>query len=88
MWLDSPISFSHYYRSIFIQYGDTRLMSSPVPLFQCQQTWYHEGPTTLKEARLWLARYSLPRYSLILMLDHSYHDDNDSFKGCFAAKSY
>ncbi|CAB1318693.1 unnamed protein product [Coregonus sp. 'balchen'] len=28
---------------------------------ECQQTWYHEGPTTLKEARLWLARYSLPR---------------------------
>ncbi|XP_066569436.1 U4/U6 small nuclear ribonucleoprotein Prp4 [Amia ocellicauda] len=26
-----------------------------------QQTWYHEGPSTLKEARLWLARYSLPR---------------------------
>ncbi|XP_006640552.1 U4/U6 small nuclear ribonucleoprotein Prp4 [Lepisosteus oculatus] len=26
-----------------------------------QQTWYHEGPGSLKEARLWLARYSLPR---------------------------
>uniref|UniRef100_A0A147AL31 U4/U6 small nuclear ribonucleoprotein Prp4 n=1 Tax=Fundulus heteroclitus TaxID=8078 RepID=A0A147AL31_FUNHE len=26
-----------------------------------QQTWYHEGPASLKEARLWLARYSLPR---------------------------
>ncbi|KAM6985557.1 U4/U6 small nuclear ribonucleoprotein Prp4 [Aplochiton taeniatus] len=26
-----------------------------------QQTWYHEGPNTLKEARLWLAKYSLPR---------------------------
>uniref|UniRef100_W5KH70 Pre-mRNA splicing tri-snRNP complex factor PRPF4 n=1 Tax=Astyanax mexicanus TaxID=7994 RepID=W5KH70_ASTMX len=26
-----------------------------------QQTWYHEGPDTLKEARLWLAKYSLPR---------------------------
>uniref|UniRef100_A0AAY4DZR3 Pre-mRNA processing factor 4 (PRP4)-like domain-containing protein n=1 Tax=Denticeps clupeoides TaxID=299321 RepID=A0AAY4DZR3_9TELE len=25
------------------------------------QTWYHEGPASLKEARLWLARYSLPR---------------------------
>ncbi|XP_023674390.1 U4/U6 small nuclear ribonucleoprotein Prp4 [Paramormyrops kingsleyae] len=31
-----------------------------------QQTWYHEGPTTLKEARLWLARYSLPRATLRL----------------------
>uniref|UniRef100_A0A6Q2ZLG0 Pre-mRNA processing factor 4 (PRP4)-like domain-containing protein n=1 Tax=Esox lucius TaxID=8010 RepID=A0A6Q2ZLG0_ESOLU len=28
---------------------------------ECQQTWYHEGPSTLKEARLWLAKYSLPR---------------------------
>ncbi|PWA30847.1 hypothetical protein CCH79_00020532, partial [Gambusia affinis] len=27
----------------------------------CLQTWYHEGPASLKEARLWLARYSLPR---------------------------
>ncbi|XP_065140264.1 U4/U6 small nuclear ribonucleoprotein Prp4 [Paramisgurnus dabryanus] len=26
-----------------------------------QQTWYHEGPSSLKEARLWLAKYSLPR---------------------------
>jgi U4/U6 small nuclear ribonucleoprotein PRP4 len=24
-------------------------------------TWYHEGPQTLKSARLWLAEYSLPR---------------------------
>ncbi|XP_014874028.1 U4/U6 small nuclear ribonucleoprotein Prp4 [Poecilia latipinna] len=28
---------------------------------ECLQTWYHEGPASLKEARLWLARYSLPR---------------------------
>uniref|UniRef100_A0A667YK50 Pre-mRNA splicing tri-snRNP complex factor PRPF4 n=1 Tax=Myripristis murdjan TaxID=586833 RepID=A0A667YK50_9TELE len=28
---------------------------------ECQQTWYHEGSASLKEARLWLARYSLPR---------------------------
>ncbi|KAG9353845.1 hypothetical protein JZ751_011969 [Albula glossodonta] len=28
---------------------------------ECQQTWYHEGPVSLKDARLWLARYSLPR---------------------------
>ncbi|XP_058473062.1 U4/U6 small nuclear ribonucleoprotein Prp4 [Solea solea] len=28
---------------------------------ECQQTWYHEGPASLKEARLWLAKYSLPR---------------------------
>ncbi|PIO35937.1 hypothetical protein AB205_0180220, partial [Aquarana catesbeiana] len=27
-----------------------------------QKTWYHEGPTTLKIARLWIAQYSLPRY--------------------------
>uniref|UniRef100_A0A8C1IQQ0 PRP4 pre-mRNA processing factor 4 homolog (yeast) n=1 Tax=Cyprinus carpio TaxID=7962 RepID=A0A8C1IQQ0_CYPCA len=26
-----------------------------------QQTWYHEGPSSLKEARIWLAKYSLPR---------------------------
>uniref|UniRef100_A0A673LJ65 U4/U6 small nuclear ribonucleoprotein Prp4-like n=1 Tax=Sinocyclocheilus rhinocerous TaxID=307959 RepID=A0A673LJ65_9TELE len=26
-----------------------------------QQTWYHEGPSFLKEARVWLAKYSLPR---------------------------
>ncbi|XP_052788002.1 U4/U6 small nuclear ribonucleoprotein Prp4-like [Mya arenaria] len=24
-------------------------------------TWYHEGPTSLKEARLWIAEYSIPR---------------------------
>ncbi|KAI8427198.1 hypothetical protein MSG28_014801 [Choristoneura fumiferana] len=24
-------------------------------------TWYHEGPKELKEARLWIAKYSLPR---------------------------
>ncbi|GBP64165.1 hypothetical protein EVAR_35554_1 [Eumeta japonica] len=24
-------------------------------------TWYHEGPTQLREARLWIAKYSLPR---------------------------
>lgn len=28
---------------------------------QYQQTWYHEGPRSLKTARLWLANYSLPR---------------------------
>ncbi|XP_064420341.1 U4/U6 small nuclear ribonucleoprotein Prp4 [Latimeria chalumnae] len=26
-----------------------------------QQTWYHEGPVSLKTARLWIAHYSLPR---------------------------
>uniref|UniRef100_A0A3B3CPV7 Pre-mRNA splicing tri-snRNP complex factor PRPF4 n=1 Tax=Oryzias melastigma TaxID=30732 RepID=A0A3B3CPV7_ORYME len=26
-----------------------------------EQTWYHEGSASLKEARLWMARYSLPR---------------------------
>uniref|UniRef100_A0A8C6Q9B1 Pre-mRNA processing factor 4 n=1 Tax=Nannospalax galili TaxID=1026970 RepID=A0A8C6Q9B1_NANGA len=26
-----------------------------------QQTWYHEGPNSLKVARLWIANYSLPR---------------------------
>ncbi|XP_030391393.1 U4/U6 small nuclear ribonucleoprotein Prp4 [Gopherus flavomarginatus] len=26
-----------------------------------QQTWYHEGPNSLKTARLWIANYSLPR---------------------------
>nr|DBA21248.1 TPA: hypothetical protein GDO54_017922 [Pyxicephalus adspersus] len=26
-----------------------------------QKTWYHEGPTSLKVARLWIAKYSLPR---------------------------
>lgn len=29
---------------------------------QYQQTWYHEGPRSLKTARLWLANYSLPRW--------------------------
>lgn len=28
---------------------------------QDQATWYHEGPDTLRIARLWLADYSLPR---------------------------
>ncbi|TWW66540.1 U4/U6 small nuclear ribonucleoprotein Prp4 isoform X1 [Takifugu flavidus] len=28
---------------------------------ECQQTWYHEGTASLKEARIWLAKYSLPR---------------------------
>ncbi|TSL28223.1 U4/U6 small nuclear ribonucleoprotein Prp4 [Bagarius yarrelli] len=26
-----------------------------------QQTWYHEGPETLLQARIWLAKYSLPK---------------------------
>lgn len=26
-----------------------------------ETTWYHEGPETLRVARLWIARYSLPR---------------------------
>ncbi|XP_038063536.1 U4/U6 small nuclear ribonucleoprotein Prp4-like [Patiria miniata] len=26
-----------------------------------QTTWYHEGPDSLKRARLWIAEYSLPR---------------------------
>ncbi|XP_030853727.1 U4/U6 small nuclear ribonucleoprotein Prp4 [Strongylocentrotus purpuratus] len=26
-----------------------------------QTTWYHEGPASLKNARLWIAEYSLPR---------------------------
>ncbi|KAJ7308054.1 hypothetical protein JRQ81_008557 [Phrynocephalus forsythii] len=26
-----------------------------------QQTWYHEGPNSLKTARMWIANYSLPR---------------------------
>ncbi|KAK7880990.1 hypothetical protein WMY93_032385 [Mugilogobius chulae] len=28
---------------------------------ECSQTWYHEGPLSLQEARLWVAHYSLPR---------------------------
>ncbi|XP_075885130.1 U4/U6 small nuclear ribonucleoprotein Prp4 [Nelusetta ayraudi] len=28
---------------------------------ECHQTWYHEGSASLKEARIWLAKYSLPR---------------------------
>ncbi|XP_047426403.1 U4/U6 small nuclear ribonucleoprotein Prp4 [Mugil cephalus] len=28
---------------------------------ECHQTWYHEGSASLKDARLWLAKYSLPR---------------------------
>lgn len=28
---------------------------------ECHQTWYHEGPSLLQEARLWVSRYSLPR---------------------------
>ena len=28
---------------------------------QAETTWYHEGPDSLKTARLWLAYYSLPR---------------------------
>lgn len=28
---------------------------------QSETTWYHEGPESLKTARLWLAYYSLPR---------------------------
>ena len=28
---------------------------------QTETTWYHEGPESLKIARLWLAYYSLPR---------------------------
>lgn len=28
---------------------------------QTETTWYHEGPESLKTARLWLAYYSLPR---------------------------
>ncbi|NXF12199.1 PRP4 protein, partial [Smithornis capensis] len=33
----------------------------PAPSGCYQQTWYHEGPRSLKTARLWLANYSLPR---------------------------
>ncbi|CAN0389594.1 unnamed protein product [Lampetra fluviatilis] len=28
---------------------------------ELQETWYHEGPETLKEARIWLAKYSILR---------------------------
>nr|XP_040053488.1 LOW QUALITY PROTEIN: U4/U6 small nuclear ribonucleoprotein Prp4 [Gasterosteus aculeatus aculeatus] len=28
---------------------------------ECQQTWFHEDSAYLKDARLWLAKYSLPR---------------------------
>ena len=28
---------------------------------QAETTWYHEGPESLRQARLWLAHYSLPR---------------------------
>ncbi|KAG2455226.1 PRP4 protein, partial [Polypterus senegalus] len=31
------------------------------PPEECHQTWYHEGPTSLKIARIWIAKYSLPR---------------------------
>lgn len=27
-------------------------------------TWYHEGPDALKEARMWIAKYSLARFVL------------------------
>ncbi|XP_059895029.1 U4/U6 small nuclear ribonucleoprotein Prp4 [Gadus macrocephalus] len=35
--------------------------SRPRPQDERQETWYHEGPASLKEARLWLAKFSLPR---------------------------
>ncbi|KAJ3604965.1 hypothetical protein NHX12_027016 [Muraenolepis orangiensis] len=31
------------------------------PQDECQETWYHEGPASLREARLWMAKFSLPR---------------------------
>lgn len=31
------------------------------PVQREQETWYHEGPESLKTARIWIARYSLPR---------------------------
>nr|XP_033770864.1 U4/U6 small nuclear ribonucleoprotein Prp4 [Geotrypetes seraphini] len=34
---------------------------SPKAREEYQQTWYHEGPNSLKAARLCIARYSLPR---------------------------
>uniref|UniRef100_A0A8C4R5Y9 Pre-mRNA splicing tri-snRNP complex factor PRPF4 n=1 Tax=Eptatretus burgeri TaxID=7764 RepID=A0A8C4R5Y9_EPTBU len=33
---------------------------------ESQETWYHEGPEPLKQARLWIASYSLPRAMLRL----------------------
>lgn len=30
-------------------------------LFQTTQTWYHEGPESLRQTRFWIADYSIPR---------------------------
>ncbi|KAL4609471.1 U4/U6 small nuclear ribonucleoprotein Prp4 [Arapaima gigas] len=43
-----------------VTHDSVLLLFLPLPL-QYQQTWYHEGPTSLKDARLWLAHYSLPK---------------------------
>lgn len=40
-------------------------------------TWYHEGPIELRDARLWIANYSLPkareRYIFDSLHFHYYH---------------
>lgn len=41
--------------------SNSQVVKSALFLDQAQQTWYHEGPDTLKEARIWLAKYSLPK---------------------------
>ncbi|XP_049883126.1 U4/U6 small nuclear ribonucleoprotein Prp4 [Pectinophora gossypiella] len=34
-------------------------------------TWYHEGPASLRDARIWIARYSLPRAKQRLALSRA-----------------
>ncbi|KAI5615687.1 U4/U6 small nuclear ribonucleoprotein Prp4, partial [Silurus asotus] len=47
-------------------------------LVQSQQTWYHEGPITLKEARIWLAKYSLPKAAERLNAAHALREIPES----------
>uniref|UniRef100_A0A8D3DIJ3 Pre-mRNA processing factor 4 (PRP4)-like domain-containing protein n=1 Tax=Scophthalmus maximus TaxID=52904 RepID=A0A8D3DIJ3_SCOMX len=48
---------------------------------ECQQTWYHEGSAFLKDARLWLARYSLPRAFKRLEAERAQRDVAEATRG-------
>lgn len=39
-----------------------------------ESTWYHEGPESLRVARLWIANYSLPRAKARLEEAHRLQD--------------
>ena len=71
-----PPDEAHMVRNIFVYFCLTfQILHKEDPQSSRKEldteTWYHEGPLTLRDARIAIAKYSVPRYCLFLRMSHT-----------------